>query len=98
MLGLVGNTAYQLCFIVGLDLSRANQASLFAATTPLWTLIIGKIAGQDTVTPRTLAGVGLTVVGVVLLLSESAAGALAGQGLWRGDLLFLGSSFCWAAA
>lgn len=96
LLGLVGNTAYQLFFIVGLDRSTASQASLFAATTPVFTLILGRIAGHEVVTSSAALGVVVTVVGVMLLLGESAAGALSDQAFWVGDVFILAASFCWA--
>ena len=36
VLGLLGNVAYQLCFIYGLDSTLAGNASLILASAPVW--------------------------------------------------------------
>jgi len=95
-LGLVGNLAYQLFFIFGLDFTRAGQASLFSSTTPLFTFLFARLSGADRPTPRVALGVLLATVGVALLLRESLFGAFADEGFWAGDLLLLGSASSWA--
>jgi len=95
-LGLVGNLGYQLFFIFGIDHTRAGEASLFASTTPLFTYLIARISGHDRVGGRGMLGLLMASGGVVLLLWESLAGALAAQRFWIGDLLLLGSAACWA--
>ena len=46
-LGALGNVAYQLCFMFGLDWTDAGNASLLLSTTPVWTLILSPIAGHE---------------------------------------------------
>lgn len=96
VLGLVGNLAYQLFFIFGLDFTRAGQASLFSSTTPLFTFLFARLSGADRPNRRVAVGVVLAAVGVALLLRESLFGALAEEGFWAGDLLLLGSASSWA--
>lgn len=96
VLGLVGNLAYQLFFIFGLDFTRAGQASLFSSTTPLFTFVFARLSGADRPTPRVASGVVLAAVGVGLLLRESLFGAFADEEFWAGDLLLLGAAASWA--
>jgi drug/metabolite transporter (DMT)-like permease len=96
VLGLVGNTAYQLLFVIGISLTGASQASLFAAITPVWVLIIGRATGHGRISFSAVVGIGLTVLGVVLLFRESLVDAAFERGYWVGDLMFVAAAFCWA--
>ncbi len=94
-LGLLGNVAYQLLFIIGLDLTFAGNSSLMLATTPVWTLILSTAIGAErhgTIVwlgvVGTLLGAGLVVVG--------GAGVGRSAGLPVGDLLSLAAALTWA--
>lgn len=43
LLGIVGNTIYQLTFIVAIKLSTASNTSLIVATSPIWTAILAAL-------------------------------------------------------
>ncbi len=97
MIGLIGNVAYQMLFIYGLDSTQASQAGLFASTTPLWVLLLARISGHDILGGRVVGGLVVATAGVVLLLWESFYGAGRGQAYWIGNLMLLGASASWAA-
>ena len=46
-LGLLANVVYQLLFIYGVDRTLAGNAGLVLATTPVWTLILASVSGQE---------------------------------------------------
>ena len=52
LIGILGHVVYQLCFIVGLDLTLAGNASLLLATTPVWTMVLSSWAGHERPEPR----------------------------------------------
>lgn len=96
LLGLVGNVVYQVCFIQGLDLTLAGNASLLLATTPIWTLLLSAAAGHERPSTRVLTGIALTLVGIVLVILGRGDGmALEGSTL-AGDLLMLGAAVLWS--
>jgi drug/metabolite transporter (DMT)-like permease len=94
LLGLAGNVVYQMCFILGLDNTRAGTASVLLAGTPILTALLSSVIGHERVTGRMWWGVGLTFGGIVMVV---AAGQGLGGGTLKGDLLMLGASCAWSA-
>lgn len=94
-LGLLGNVAYQLFFINGINATRAGNASVLLATTPVLTALLSSRLGHERLSPRTWVGVLSTVAGIVLVVGSAASIRLEGATL-IGDLLMLGASACWS--
>jgi drug/metabolite transporter (DMT)-like permease len=94
VLGVVGNTLYQIAFISGLARTTASNSALILAAMPPVTAVAAAALGVDPVRPRILAGVAIASVGVALVILAEGAG-LAGGGL-TGDLLSLAAVGCWA--
>ena len=92
MLGVVGNTLYQLGFILGLARTTASNSALILASMPSIVRLRGRPrtgAGR----PRVLGGV-LGELGVVLVVAARARGSR--PDAMAGDLLTFGAVFCWA--
>jgi drug/metabolite transporter (DMT)-like permease len=94
-LGLIGNVAYQLCFIYGLDWTRAGNASLLLATTPVWTVLLSALAGHERPTRWVATGVVATLVGMTLVVG-GGGGVSLGSDTVRGDLLMVLASLLWS--
>lgn len=94
LLGVVGNVLYQLAFIFGLDLTRAGNASVMMALTPLFIALLSWLAGHERPGPRTWAG-GLCSVTGVALVSRSAL-QLEGASTLLGDVIMIGAGVVWA--
>jgi drug/metabolite transporter (DMT)-like permease len=94
-IGLVGNTLYQLCFIYGLSITTAANASLLIATTPAMVALAGAVLGVERLKASTIAGIALAFCGVVLVLLSRGL-AFAREGL-LGDMLLIASAVCWTA-
>jgi drug/metabolite transporter (DMT)-like permease len=92
VLGLVGNVLYQMAFIVGLDLTRAGDASLMLALVPVFMLLVGARAGERH-GARAWAGAAASVVGVALV-SRAALHAGGGSSL-VGDAILVAASIFW---
>src|SRR4030066_2048168 len=71
MLGIIGNTVYQLFFINGIALTTATNSALILATTPLFIILFGAFLNVERVTNRVVQGVILSFVGVVLIVFGS---------------------------
>jgi drug/metabolite transporter (DMT)-like permease len=93
LLGLIGNTGYQIFFIEGLNLTSAASASLLVATTPIWVAIISHVRGWERLSLISWVGIGLSFVGVFIILFD---GEVLSSSAMIGDVLVLIASMCWA--
>jgi drug/metabolite transporter (DMT)-like permease len=92
VLGLVGNLAYQMAFIFGLDRTTAGNASLMLALVPIFLLIF---AAATRGAPRSSwFGAGISVAGVALV--SGSALRLEGAGTLIGDGLMIFAALMWA--
>ena len=93
LLGLIGNTGYQIFFIEGLNLTSAASASLLVATTPIWVAIISHVRGWERLSLISWVGIGLSFVGVFIILFD---GEVLSSSAMIGDVLVLIASMCCA--
>ena len=95
-LGLLGNLMYQMFFIFGLDRTRAGNASLLLASTPIITALLSASLGHERVRPRVWLGVLATFGGILLVVLGGRGQVEAGHATLAGDLLMFGASITWA--
>jgi drug/metabolite transporter (DMT)-like permease len=97
-LGLIGNTAYQLCFIFGIARTTADNAALILATVPVWVALIGTLTGSEKVVAGGWLGVALSLAGIALIIwgGEHQAHLRLGGANLLGDGLILGATLCWS--
>src|SRR6476646_475623 len=94
ILGVVGNTFYQIAFILGLAHTTATNSALIVATVPTVVAVIAGLMGFERVTTRTWCGIGLGTLGVGRVIA--ASGVEFSTGTLRGDLLTVLGVLCWA--
>ena len=94
VLGVVGNTLYQLAFVLGLVYTTATNSSLILATVPTVVAVFAGLLGLERITPRMWGGIGLGTLGVVLVIATS--GLEFSADTLRGDLLTVAAVLCWA--
>jgi drug/metabolite transporter (DMT)-like permease len=90
--GLVANVLYQVAFITGLALTSAANSAIILATAPLWTLLLYFRLHQQVIPGTTIAGILLSLAGIVLIVLGS------GKQLEFGSLALLGDAICLLAA
>jgi drug/metabolite transporter (DMT)-like permease len=97
LLGVLGHGVYQGLFINGLSMTRAGTAALVVAASPAVIAIVGRAYGVERITTRAVLGIGLSFVGIAIVVLGSAANQ-EGAGSHRvlGDLLILASVVAWA--
>jgi len=98
-LGLLGNTVYQLLFIFGADRTSADNAALILATVPVFVAVMGYLAGFEQIGRGGWIGVGLSLVGILCIVTGNASGAsleFGGASLF-GDLLVFLATLAWSA-
>ncbi len=96
LLGLLGNLVYQFLFIFGIDGTLAGNASLVLATTPVWTLVLATVLGQEQHTVAVWIGVLATLAGMVFVVVGGASTLGYSDGLPRGDLLLVAAAVTWS--
>ena len=96
VLGILGNAVYQVAYIEGLALTRAGNASLIMGTGPIYTALFSHLRGHEQVRGRDVAGILMSTLGLVSVVTGSGAAVGFGAGL-GGDLLILFATICWSA-
>jgi drug/metabolite transporter (DMT)-like permease len=94
VLGVVGNTLYQLGFISGLARTTASNSALILAAMPSVVALLAVTLGFEPLRPKVLGGVLVATAGVVLVVAARGAGFCGTT--TAGDLLTLGAVICWA--
>jgi drug/metabolite transporter (DMT)-like permease len=96
LVGVLGNTLYQLCYIEGMARTRAGNAALIMAAVPVLTAVCSHLLGHERLRVRDVLGLLLSTAGItVLVLGSGASVGLAGP--LRGDLLMLLAVIFWTA-
>jgi drug/metabolite transporter (DMT)-like permease len=94
LLGIIGNTGYQVAFMTGLERTTATNASLIMAAMPVMVAGLATATGVERPGSRLWIGMLLASAGVVLVIA--ARGIELSLDRWAGDLLVLLAAFCWA--
>lgn len=98
-IGLLGIAQFGLLIALmnyGLQFIPSARAALIFATTPLLTLGVSALLGQERLTLAKALGVLLTMLGVALVLGEKALAPDGPASQWLGELAVLGSALCGA--
>ncbi len=95
-LGLFGITAYNALQYLALTTTTALNATLIAASGPVWMLLIGRVLHAERPQRRQWLGCVLSLVGVLVVVGRGDVQALARVQLVRGDALMLLAVICWA--
>jgi drug/metabolite transporter (DMT)-like permease len=93
ILGLVGNTGYQLCFVEGLARTSATKSAMILAILPVAVTVAAAALRIETVTTRQRLAVLVATVGVALVLL--ARGGSIGGPVGLGDLLLFVGVLAW---
>ena len=96
LLGLLGIGCYNALQYLALQTSSPINVTLVAASTPIFMLGIGRIFYGQPVTARQMAGAGLSIAGVLLVLCRGQWTLLMQLRLVPGDLYVLVATLAWA--
>jgi len=95
MLGLLGNGLYQLFFVHGVARTRAGNAALIVTAAPAFIALIASARGMERVKKMTFLGIGLSVLGVALVIAGSAR-PTNGEVTLLGSVLVFFGVLCWS--
>lgn len=96
LMGFLGNSVYQLGFILGLARTLVGNAALLMAAVPVQTAIVSHVVGHERLRGRDLFGLASSTAGIAAIVLGGGKAVGFGPTL-TGDLLILGSTFCWTA-
>ncbi|MEO8193158.1 MAG: DMT family transporter [Gemmatimonadales bacterium] len=95
-LGMIGNGLYQLFFVEGISRTKVGNAALIVAAAPAFIAVASRARGVERVRLRVLAGIGLSLAGVVLVVLGSAQ-SNHGEATFLGTMLVFCGTLCWTA-
>jgi len=96
LLGLIGNTIYQLLFINGIFLTTAGNSSLILATMPIFVALLSSFLGVERVERKVWYSVILSFIGILLIVQGAGRSLTMRDQSWIGDLLILAGTVCWS--
>jgi len=99
LLGVVGHTFYQICFVHGLARTTASSAALIFGSTPVVVAILSRLAGHERIGLAGGVGAAAAFYGVSLIVRGTASAqpaAPGGGGEALGDILILVAVLCWS--
>lgn len=97
LLGLWGISAVQITLVMGMTQTSVFHTGFIVGLAPLMTLLLAVALGQERMTLPRLAGMGVALYGLYLLLSaKSGHHALPSTYLW-GDLWVVINIFAWSS-
>ena len=94
VLGVVGNTLYQLAWISGLERTTASNSALILSSMPTIVAVMAVVLGLEPFRPKVIGGVLVASLGVILVVAARGTGFDATT--TAGDLLSLAAVICWA--
>ncbi len=95
---LCGGVLYQSLFLLALQRTTATNTSLLIALNPVFTLLLGAVAGER-IDVRCLRGVLLALLGAAIVITHGdwqQASAFAHLSFSGGDVLAITAALCWA--
>lgn len=92
LLGVIGQFAYQMLFIAGLERTSVMNASIIIACTPAAVSIASAAVGHERLPLAHWLGTALSFIGVSLIVQ---GGAAAGVSSPAGDLMMMACVACW---
>lgn len=96
LLGAVMFAIFPFTFHLGVRYTEASRGALMIATMPIWSAVLARIRGGERLTPRQLAGVGLTFLGVGLVIAFRGLNWRTDGWALLGDGFMLLTAFCGA--
>ena len=96
VLGVIGNTFYQIFFILGFNLTTASNTSVILAMTPVFVAILSSIFRFESLRWIVWIGIFLSFVGLYLVVAGKSGGFQLSWDYIRGDVIVFGGVVFWA--
>lgn len=95
-LAVLSNAVYQFLFVIGLAHTKASNAGLLMALTPVFAYVVGVFGKRERFSHGIVFGIVLSLAGVGAIVLAGASAVQFGA-TWKGDLLLMAAAFCWGS-
>jgi drug/metabolite transporter (DMT)-like permease len=96
ILGAIGVTGFSALSYWGLSYTTSINGSLLNTAAPVFILMLSAMGFGDRINLMEVAGVAVSIVGVVIIVARGNFGALAALGVNIGDAIVLAAVLLWA--
>jgi drug/metabolite transporter (DMT)-like permease len=96
VLGIIGNTVYQLLFIHGINLTTASNTSIIMAMTPASVALLSSLFKHEKIHWVAWFGIALSFVGFYLVIAKQPGSFVFSWENLKGDIMIFGGNFVWA--
>jgi drug/metabolite transporter (DMT)-like permease len=87
---------YLVIFVKGIELTTAGNTALILASMPMWTAILSFFVLSERLPPITWGGLLITLVGTVIVTTQSSGEVSLSSKYFVGNLCMLGAAMAWA--
>jgi drug/metabolite transporter (DMT)-like permease len=95
-LGIIGNTAFQLLFIQGINWTTASKTSVVMAMTPVFVALLSTLLKQEKIHWAGWLGIAISFIGFYLIITKHVGTFQFAWEEMRGDLMILIGNILWA--
>ncbi|NIM57425.1 MAG: EamA family transporter [Candidatus Aminicenantes bacterium] len=95
-LGIIGNTAFQLVFIHGINWTTASKTSVVMAMTPVLVALLSTLLKQEKIHWAGWLGIAISFIGFYFIITKQVGAFHFSWEEVRGDLMILVGNFFWA--
>lgn len=96
VLGIIGNTAFQLLFIHGLNWTTASNTSVIMAMTPVFVALLSVLLKQEKIHWAGWLGIVISFIGFYFIITKQVGTFHFSWEELRGDLMILTGNLFWA--
>ncbi len=96
ILGIIGNTAYQLLFIHGINLTTASNTSIIMAMTPASVALLSSLFKHEKIHWAAWFGIALSFFGFYLVIMEQPGTIVFSWENLKGDIMIFLGNLVWA--
>jgi drug/metabolite transporter (DMT)-like permease len=96
ILGIIGNTVYQLLFINGINLTTASNTSIIMAMTPASVALLSSLFKHEKIHWVAWLGIALSFMGFCLVITKQPGTFVFSWENLRGDLMIFCGNLVWA--
>ena len=96
ILGIIGNTVYQLLFIHGINLTTASNTSIIMAMTPASVALLSLLFKHEKIHWAAWLGIALSFAGFYLVIAKQPGTFVFSWENLRGDLMIFCGNLVWA--
>jgi drug/metabolite transporter (DMT)-like permease len=97
LLGMTGVFSYNAFFFHGLALIEAGRAAIIIANNPVFITLLSALLFGERLTAVKGAGVVLSVIGALVVVTRGDLSAVAAGGIGKGELMIFGCVASWVA-